>query len=134
MNHTDTTTTPVEELSTAAARLRETAVRAMPGPWKNLDDGDRILARKTRVPGKGGWAEEVLPRYVVPEPLNPGNAAWIALANPALAEPLAAWLENVTQAYPTLLSVIAEGGQEVPARSELGHALKIARAINGGTA
>lgn len=108
-----------EELLAAARRLRETASAATPGPWEDCSD-----------PDGGAW-----PRYVIGSPA-PGSdrgeevlrvhesiadqvvtrddTAWIALAHPGLAEPLAAWLEGV-----------ATSGTATSA------ALAVARAING---
>lgn len=111
---TTTTRTPTQELRDAATKLRETAAKAMPGPWGPLDDGDRVVAWKV---GPDGFDDDF------DEPMDHGgNAAWIALAHPGLAERLAAWLE--TEAHMVGVRGLSAEGQSF-------HALKVARAING---
>ncbi|WP_329520537.1 hypothetical protein [Spirillospora sp. NBC_01491] len=80
--------TPVDELRAAATRLRETAAKATPGPWK------------TKGFGEFGWlVVDANPagRFSVETEDNEhgrADAVWIALASPVLAEPLADWLEQ----------------------------------------
>jgi hypothetical protein len=83
--------TPAEELRAAAARLHEAAEKA---PY-----GAPLVASE----------------------IGTGNAVWIALASPALAGPLAAWLE--AEAH------LAERDE---LRTTTPIALVAARVINGG--
>lgn len=109
---------PAEELRQAAARIREVAGNATPGPWLDLDDGDRIV----RDPGD----DFVSPvDYVVDEPLvsNPANGRHFELWDPIVAVLVATLLERwawMVRLDPDLINRI--GGDE---------ALAIARAING---
>jgi hypothetical protein len=137
MTHTDTTTTPVEELRAAAAKLREMAKPASRGPWFVADCelyprwilSEGYQDERTYAPDVARICSDEADEFVISD----ADWQWMAFAHPGLAEPLAAWLENVTQAYPALLAAISEGRQEAPERSELGHALAVARVINGGT-
>ena len=99
-----------ELLRRAGTKLRETAAKATPGPWEHTstdDNGIRPLwiIGAPEVPGDGMSSRDVLffteemamaisditePEGVVTH----ADLEWIALANPALAEPLAAWLES----------------------------------------
>lgn len=108
--------TPVEQLRAAAKVLRETASNATPGPWSLLSYQivglyDEAADSVTDV-AFTYWSEQ--------------NARWVRLASPALAEPLAAWLER-------------EARNEEYSLAEFGHrtiqrdTLAVARAINGGT-
>lgn len=119
------TETPADELRKAAAVLRETATKAIPGPWHNLDSGDRIIAAV----GDPSFV------YVVDEPMShAGSAAWIALANPLLAEPLASWLETVADQFDAPPCDAEDGvcnGCEW--RPDFNDALATARALNGST-
>lgn len=81
------------ELRQAAATLRETAGNATAGPWSTVSGAANVLHfpdddfRDPRVvvgPGRGASLADV---------------AWIALAHPGLAEPLAAWLDTVADQY-----------------------------------
>lgn len=108
--------TPADELRAAAALLRETASRATPGPWGAEEVSARVLgvlsySASSPVASIGDPAE----------PYVPGDAAWIALASPALAEPLARWLSFVAETWVH---------QRATARHQ---ALAVARAITGGT-
>ena len=80
--------TPSAELRAAAARIREVAGKATPGPWVSLGRGDRIVRDPEFTP--------VALDYVVDEPLeaNPANGDHIALFDPIVAELVAEWLEN----------------------------------------
>lgn len=79
--------TPSEELREAATTLRTAAEKATHGPWESLADGDRLVALTES--GRA-WS------YVVEEPIgHAGTAAWMALVNPDLAEPLAALLDHL---------------------------------------
>ena len=78
---------PAATLRDAAKVLRDTASNATPGPWKTKGVGDF------------GWLvvdADPAGRFSVETEDNEhgrADAAWIALAHPGLAEPLAAWLE-----------------------------------------
>lgn len=74
--------TPSETLRAAAARIREVASAATPGPWVDLDEGDRII----NIPPADRMFE-----YVVDEPLlaNPANGAHFVLWNPVTADAVA---------------------------------------------
>lgn len=124
MTTTDTTTTtPAEELRTAADKFRTTAYAALSGPWQSLDDGDRLVAVNDT--GRA-WAN------VLEEPVgHAGTAAWIALANPALAEPLAALLEDIADEAERHAAQGAGNAQDEIADSLI---LNVARAINGSPA
>lgn len=116
---------PSEELRQAAQHIRDTASRATPGPWMNLDNGDRII----RAIADGSDALELDDsgklEYVVDEPLiaNPANGDHIVLWNPKLAFLVAGWL----------LSVAIDDDYEpetAPRIRERSAALTIAQAIN----
>ncbi|MGS2641711.1 hypothetical protein [Streptosporangium sp. G12] len=83
--------TPVEELRAAAAKLRETAGNATPGPWMSMDDGDRLVAP---IVENDGTVSPFGMDNVVCEPMGGENAAWMALVHPGLAEPLAELMEE----------------------------------------
>lgn len=83
MSEITTSRTPAETLRAAAAKLRETAVGVTPDRWQLLtyqivatfdDECEHI----TEVAFTHG---------------HTGNARWIALVGPLLAEPFAAWLD-----------------------------------------
>ena len=108
--------TITDELKTAADKLRTTAYGALSGPWQSLDDGDRLIALNDT--GRA-WAT------VLEEPVgHAGTAAWIALANPELAQPLADWLESAAKEF------ITEEWTDCPTAA---CAVAVARVINGTT-
>lgn len=78
-----------QELKTAATRLRDTAKNVDLGPpWATCDRAGAVV---TGAEGRAGeW---------VAADLYEGDAAWIALAHPALAEPLADWLAFVATSH-----------------------------------
>lgn len=125
--------TPADELKQAAARLRETAARATRGPWEDVSDGDEGAWPRMIVgaPNADGYVEEVLK---VHEEIGDWgvvareDVAWMALASPVLAEPLAAWLEDTIGAY---VDFAQSHGPEVAERV-VWRALAVARALNGG--
>lgn len=120
--------TPAEELRAAAARIREVAGKATPGPWVNYNDGDRII----RDPDVTAAEDDSDPcgegpplEYVVDEPLSyPENGDHIAMWDPnvalLVAEVFDKWA-RIGELDPDLLYRV--GGQET---------LAVARAINGG--
>lgn len=95
--------TPAQELRAAAARLREEAQPL-------LADG-----------AEKDWSE-FFTLNGADLGLGPHDEQWIALVGPALAEPLAQWLE--TEAHMVERRDLSAEGQTF-------HALKVARAING---
>lgn len=103
-----------DQLRRAAAKLRETRAEVETGPpWAVGDDApDLVCSGELRV-----WGAPI-----VASNLNFGDAAWIALMSPALAEPLAAWLESWDGV------AFNERG---PMADDLKHALNVARAILG---
>lgn len=98
-----------EELRKAAARLRETAAKATPGPWAHVStsaDGIRprwIIGPPTEpddpwsaadvVAVTGDMAQALADITEPGQLISDGDMDWMALASPALAGPLAAWLE-----------------------------------------
>lgn len=88
---------PSEELRQAAARIREVAGKATPGPWVNYNNGDRII----RDPdigrdGTGPCGAGAPLEYVVDEPLSyPENGDHLALWDPIAALAVADWLDDV---------------------------------------
>jgi hypothetical protein len=128
--------TPAEELRAAATKLRETASKATPGPWE-IRDGNKVssnvVSREDMVIDGGGWTDGT--KAVVYGAALTADAVWIALASPALAEPLAAWLEGITARHN--LSPDFDDRDECIWCAEpwpcpdLRDALAVARAING---
>ncbi|MGI5155794.1 hypothetical protein [Microbispora sp. CA-102843] len=126
----ETPQTPAGELRAAATRLREMANGTTPGPWgvADCDLYPRWMLSAGAADGDSLYAAEVAKSYTengedgltVSDP----DWAWMAFANPAWAERLAALLERMAdvadRAHPgyTLRSVDA--------------ALAMARVINGG--
>ncbi|MFB4306915.1 hypothetical protein [Actinomadura sp. GTD37] len=112
---------PAEELRAAATLLRETASKATPGPWTTREVPDEPYAEVMA-------GTEVAVAHAVSEHLaGPGAAAeaeWIALMSPAVAEPLAASLEEAAQAA-EFLSELAD-----KSLINLTNALAVARALN----
>lgn len=116
--------TPAEELRAAAKKVRETASKATPGPWTFTPDlyWDRGAITSTS-PDVRGW--DMLAMDVHSE-LEHANARWSALASPALAEPLAARLEEAARQC-DLNEYRAPRHRFDPASD-----LAIARVLNGG--
>lgn len=104
--------TPAEELRAAATELRETAKRA------HYQD-DRWFVDVAGPVASTAWLG---PSHDVLTATWP-QAAWAALMHPKLAEPLAEWLEMEAH--------MAEK-RGLSAEGNTFHALKVARAINGG--
>ena len=106
----DTETTISEELRTAAGALRATAAKATRGPWTThpttgQSGGDTQTwtvglpfcnggAPDPCEPGCAGDVVTTGREGCEEDFLGEGDAAWIALASPTLAEPLASWLES----------------------------------------
>lgn len=131
-------TSPVEELRTAAAKIRELASNATPGPWHiytdheddsfdlfwvHCEDHGPVTADMNeggvcieRADDEGGWPD----------------AVWIALMSPVFAGPIAEWLEAVADKE-ALLGGPANEDLAALALHPFGyeHALAVARVING---
>lgn len=83
--------TPQDELRAAASIVRERAAKATPGPWLEGGYGNY-----------GPTVHDVASTFGIEtedSDRGKGNAAWIALANPLLAEPLADWLEETAEGF-----------------------------------
>lgn len=135
----------VEELRQAAKRLREAAAAATPGPWEHvstLPDGIRprwILGppvdpndpySAADVLAVTGVMADALADVAEPdEIISDGDMDWIALVNPALAEPLAAWLDDTADHYEWLID---HGARAETALEQVSHGLAVARHINRG--
>lgn len=81
---------PADELLAAATKVRDTAKAATPGPWEIRPGNDvsaNVAGRQDLVIDGGGWTDGT--KAVVFGAALTADAAWIALANPAIAEPLA---------------------------------------------
>ncbi len=98
----------------AAAKLRDTRAEVETGPpWAVGEDAPGVVCSGDLRP----WGAPT-----VAHNLDEGDAAWIALMSPALAEPLAVWLESWDGI------AFNEHG---PMADDLQHALNVARAILG---
>lgn len=121
-----------EELRAAAARLRKTAACAHGGPWAVGEDGATI------------WSADIRP-YGAPcvaIRLDCGDATWIAMMHPGLAERLANLLDDLAdEAEATYATEVHLGPDATYATgvvdyrgelcSDLTHALATARTILG---
>lgn len=138
MTDKPTERTPAEELRAAAEKLREAAEIATGGPWE-IRPGNNVSSNVAAssingggwmVIDGGGWSEEVdgkLKTVVYGAALN-ADAAWIALAHPGLAAPLAVWLEDGAKHYERY----AESHGRDIAERVVYHGIAVARVINGG--
>lgn len=98
-------------LRAAAARVREVAGAATPGPWRDSTTvaGARYSALVSDVqpagrPAGGGWeATREYGGYLVGESLVPGDRAHIATWNPLVAVAVANWLEEEATAVDLVL-------------------------------
>ncbi|WP_031166029.1 hypothetical protein [Streptosporangium roseum] len=142
--------TPAEELRAAATHLREAAANATPGPWE-VGNGE-VIGLGIEQTGRGSFSYtaqlvQVLDDATRDEENYGGHdlgstaadAAWIALASPALAEPLAALFDHYAAKYERLGETfghpvtkpgerLAEGKPQL----HVDFALTIARVILGG--
>lgn len=105
--------TAADELRAAAKKLRETASNALGSdrPWRYA-------------PGKPSDSVRTESGWEIAYGDDPSNLRWIALASPALAEPLADLLDD-------LADFVGELDKEPPAGHLIGKALAAARAIIG---
>lgn len=108
--------TPSDQLREAATQLRELAVEATEGPW-NYDPAYGFGSTAEVVAENGGWI------VVRGDHAEDSNLRWIAAMSPAVAEPLAAWLESVALAREELdrpdLNILSEDSALTFARSLL---------------
>jgi hypothetical protein len=147
--------TPADELRSAATLLRETASKATPGPWERpLNTRHKHIVTAAKPDDERGRYTDGRPEKVVVALIetwsngahvrrrNGRDLEWIALMSPAVAEPLAAWLEEAAEdltAATRAASDLARFGEEfgaVDLCSEPGsvrHALALANAILGST-
>jgi hypothetical protein len=112
---------PAALLRQAAEKLRETAKHATPGPWsaeESTEYGFRVgtADQKAWVAWTGEYDDEPVE--------SRADARWIALMSPALAGPLADWLESEASYWANVYV-----GQPMPPRDHL--ALAVARTILG---
>ncbi|MBF8187360.1 hypothetical protein ITP53_16790 [Nonomuraea sp. K274] len=134
-----------DELKAAAAKIRVAARGATAGPWKATPvwspDAAVTSAVYSHAHPTGTPESEVVAsgqkRYPKGGLRNPCNALWIAMANPDLAEPLAALLEHFASRYERMSEMFgapAGGPSErlAAGKPELhaDFALAVARAIN----
>lgn len=84
---------PSETLRAAAAKLREMAEKATPGPWRYTDEDARY--NPCVMAGRDEWVAECGPADSLRAPGARGehDARWLVVMSPAVAEPLAAELE-----------------------------------------
>jgi hypothetical protein len=124
------TQTVAEELRQAARQIREAVRGTASGPWKaspvwSPDAAVTSAVYSYAYPTGTPESEVVasgLKRYRKGGLRNPCNARWIALMNPDVAEPLAAWLESWDG---------VELREDGPLPEDFKHALAVARALNG---
>lgn len=115
-----------DQLKRAAAKLRETAAKATPGPWQFVPDlyGDRG-AITSASPAAEGWDTLIID---VPNDSEQPAAEWIALVSPALAEPLAVVLEEAARRYEWF---VESGAKPEHAAPTMEYELAVARALLG---
>ncbi|MEV8353166.1 hypothetical protein ACFVTT_34140 [Streptomyces niveus] len=124
------TTSPADELRTAAQTLRERAASATPGPWRREDDQRRL----ERFVSSENGTLDINFGYLGNN--NQADAEYVALMDPGVGAALADWLDTVTQ-YAELyanLTLTSTGAPPDEASYDQGtrHALAVARQINGG--
>lgn len=78
-----------ERLIAAAIKLAQAADKTTPGDWDVRDSGELISWQDTH--------DQRPDPIVEGEWENDADPKWVALASPALAGPLAAWLEDAAQ-------------------------------------
>lgn len=128
--------TPAAELRAAAAKLREMADRTIGGPWYTVglpwNDRTLYVIAGDEDPHRGMYVADVEHPTLERSGTENANAEWIALANPAIAEPLAAWLEDCAGQAESMPGPGRFGTCDEPGSVQ--HALAVARAINPGGA
>jgi hypothetical protein len=135
-------TSPADELRAAATKLRETASKATPGPWHTVGlpwnhETPYVVAGHPD-PHVGKFVaevEQVFGDLDEDDRDHAPDAAWVALANPALAEPLAIVLEDAAELYEWALERChpeLREQLEPRVRVQVENELAVARALNGG--
>jgi hypothetical protein len=110
-----------DQLKRAAAKLRETAAAVDAGPpWAVADDAPGVVCSGDLRP----WGAPT-----VAHNLDDGDAAWIALASPAIAEPLAFVLDKAAGLLDTF--VRTDGVPLAHALPVIEEELTLARTILG---
>jgi hypothetical protein len=138
--------TPAAELRAAAATLRKRGAEATPGPWdRPLNTRYKHIVTAPKPDGEQGRHLDGRPERVGVVQLNiwwngsfmrkrgGRDLEWIALANPALAEPLAALLDNAAELYEFGINGCSEDLRdrlEPNVRATVEHELAVARLIN----
>lgn len=115
-----TTTT---DLRKAAALLRDLAAKAVEGPWRYSHGSHRNDYDKAEVIAEnGGWI------VAASHAVNDDSFRWIAALSPAVAEPLAAWLDSVAEQKEDNRFQVGSGFSPYPVDGA-DHALAFARAL-----
>jgi hypothetical protein len=88
---------PADRLRAAAALVRERRAAATPGEWTAhlLPPNEHHKHPAHWVKARHDNGDSISSQVVADCPWRQADAAWIALMNPAVGEPLAAWLESV---------------------------------------
>lgn len=91
--------TPAETLRAAAAKVRDTASRATPGPWQiDPEFSDMVTSQEPNWNGNPTVIASDLHDGEVSGDWN--NVAWVALASPEIAKHIADWLDAEADAWP----------------------------------
>jgi hypothetical protein len=114
-----------DTLRRAADLLRETAKNATPGPW----GVERVHKDSYGIYSYSGHAFAATVGDLTADPCARADADWMAMVSPALAEPLAAWLEGCagqaeSMTHPDDFAICDEPGS-------VQDALAVARALLG---
>lgn len=136
---------PSEELHAAAAKVRKTAIGTTPAPWEDRSaEGTAwpILIVGGPIPDDPTARLDTVIKvheFIDDEVMTYADAAWIALAGPQIAEPLAAWLERAGDDLSGAEAYLARTPGEIfdpfeycDEPDSVRAALAVARAINGG--
>ncbi len=83
-----------DQLKRAASVLRQIGEQSTPGPWhtEQTNLSDWIVDAIGVSVADCGFDEDVLPEVHA-------DATWIAMVSPAIAEPLAIWLDETARQY-----------------------------------
>lgn len=143
--------TAADEIRRAAAKVRETAAKATPGPWERpLNTRYKHSVTAAKPDDEQGQYRDGRPERVGIVQLNiwsdgrhmrkrgGRDLEWIALMSPDKAEPLAALLEEDAENFDWLIANAAGRSAEVRqearvrATEAVARSLALARVINGG--
>ena len=129
----DNARTPIEELREAAKRLRQYGVAATLGDWAGFASSDNDDGRALIFGGpvENGYRTSTVFQFCdymdceeCTRP-SPEDLAWMTLAHPGLAEPLAVMLDTIRE--------LCDGLDREPAPNTWqGMGLAVARQITGG--